>query len=144
MKATDLFITDIKHMDSGLHRKYTGKGNERILSNIKVLAESGQVVILRLPIIPNVNDSMDHIRAVSDYILETFIGTLQKNLVQVQLLRFRRLGEEKYASLGISYPMQEVDPPREKTEAHIRKLTEYMVSRGIPAVTGTAHNLFHD
>ena len=37
-KETDLFLVDIKHMDSALHRQLTGVSNERILSNIRLLA----------------------------------------------------------------------------------------------------------
>jgi len=130
---TDLFITDIKQMDSEIHKKHTGAGNELILSNIKRIAESGKPIVLRLPIIPDVNDSFEHIDRVSGFIKEN----LGNSVVQVQFLRFRRLGEEKYKSLGIPYQMGEVNIERDEFEKHIRELVERMQSYHIPAVAGT-------
>lgn len=130
---TDMFITDIKHMDNAVHERYTGVGNALIHKNIARLAEIGKPMILRLPIIPDVNDSAGHVDAVSDFILEN----LGPAVVQVQFLRFRRLGEEKYQSLGLSYRMEEINPERKDFEAHIRGLVERMAARGIPAVAGT-------
>lgn len=130
---TDLFITDIKHMDSEIHRKHTGVGNELIHRNIKRLGETGIPLIIRLPIIPDVNDSFEHIDRVSDFIKEN----LGSSVVQVQFLRFRRLGEEKYKSLGIPYKMGDVNLERDEFEQHIRQLVERMCSYQIPAVAGT-------
>lgn len=45
----DLFLFDIKHIDSEMHKKYTGIGNELILSNLKMLDEMGQKIWIRLP-----------------------------------------------------------------------------------------------
>lgn len=130
---TDLFITDIKHMDSEIHRIHTGSGNEQILSNIKHLALSGKPIILRLPIIPGVNDSPEHIDCVSEFIK----SSLQNSVVQVQFLRFRRLGEEKYKSLGIPYRMGDVNIERDEFEKHITELVMRMQSFQIPAVAGS-------
>jgi pyruvate formate lyase activating enzyme len=130
---TDLFITDIKHMDSEIHRKNTGAGNEQILSNIKHIAETGKPIVLRLPIIPNVNDSLEHIDLVSEFIT----ANLKNSVVQVQFLRFRRLGEEKYRSLGIPYQMGDINIERDEFEKHIMELVERMQSYQIPAVAGT-------
>jgi len=130
---TDLFITDIKHMDSEIHRKHTGTGNELILSNIMRIAEAGKPIVLRLPIIPDVNDSLEHIDRVSEFIM----ANLGSSVVQVQFLRFRRLGEEKYKSLGIPYQMGDVDVERDEFEKHIKYLVERMQSYQIPAVAGT-------
>ena len=41
MERTDLFLVDLKHMDSGSHRRFTGVPNERILSNLRMIAEAG-------------------------------------------------------------------------------------------------------
>lgn len=129
----DMIITDIKHMDSVVHRANTGVGNEKILANIKYLADIGKTFVIRIPIIPDVNDSEEHIDRIANFIL----GELHNRAVQVQFLRFRRLGEEKYASLGIPYQMSDVDPDREQFEGKIKQLVKRMSDRGIPAVAGT-------
>lgn len=133
----DMFITDIKHMDSDIHKKYTGIGNEQILENIKRITASGIPVVLRLPIIPDVNDTVEHIRQVGRFISSELGG----RICQVQMLRFRRLGEEKYKSLGMPYNMEEVNPDREEYEEHIKKLTEELRTFGVPAFAGTTNKI---
>ena len=137
MPYTDLFITDIKHMDSEIHRKHTGAGNELLLANIKRIAQAAKPIVLRLPIIPDVNDSPEHIDRVSEFIKEN----LGSSVIQVQFLRFRRLGEEKYKSLGIPYQMGDVNIERDEFENQIRELVERMQSYQIPAVAGTNSKL---
>jgi hypothetical protein len=58
--------------------------------------------------------------------------------VQIQLLPFRKLGEKKYASLGMPYPMAEFDaPPRERWERDILGFAEMMSSYGLNAAAGS-------
>ena len=59
--VTDLFIADLKHMDSEAHKIYIGAPNEKILSNLERLSGTGKPIILRIPVIPGVNDSPDNI-----------------------------------------------------------------------------------
>lgn len=133
---TDLLITDIKCMDSVQHRKCTGSGNERILENIRRAAASGVPMVIRLPIIPGINDREELINKAAD-----FIESLGSSIKQVQFLRFRRLGEEKYASLGKRYNMIGINPPREEFEEKIKHLVAIMTERGIPAYAGTTHKI---
>ena len=137
MPYCDMMITDIKHMDSAMHKKCTGQGNELILSNIKFLVDNDMPLVLRLPTIPGVNDNEDHVRQVGDFI----IHQLGNKLRQVQFLRFRRLGEEKYQSIGLPYRMSEVDPPRQEFEAQIKQLVQELNTMGIPAYAGTTHKI---
>lgn len=136
LPLTDLLITDIKLMDSEKHKTCTGVENERILDNIRRVAESGIPLVIRLPIIPGINDNDAHVTRAAG-----FIQSLGNGVRQVQFLRFRRLGEEKYVSLGMTYHMENVDPPREEFEARIRELVQIMSERGIPAYAGTTHKI---
>ncbi|MCK5730847.1 MAG: glycyl-radical enzyme activating protein, partial [Draconibacterium sp.] len=54
-KHTDLFLYDLKLMNSDKHKKWTGVGNQLILKNLKILAENGANVNVRIPLIKNVN-----------------------------------------------------------------------------------------
>lgn len=145
LEHTDMVITDIKHMDSSVHREYTGVGNELILDNIKKVADTGKALILRIPVIPNVNDSMRNMEKTADFITEKLncgvtacsTGGSHADIRQLQLLSFMRLGEEKYASLGMQYPMVDVNPNREEFTQRIRKFAEYFNSRGIKCIVGT-------
>lgn len=129
---TDLVITDIKHMNSALHQKYTGAGNELILANIKKTVELNMPLVIRIPIIPDHNNSEANIRATAEFIVDE----LNNRVKQVQLLPYRPLGTEKYASLGLDYPMH-VSVDRKIWEKNILELVDVMKSYGIAAVAGT-------
>lgn len=130
---TDIVISDIKHMNTEIHKRYTGVPNERILENLKKLAGDGRELILRIPVIPNINDDMDNIKATADFI----IGELGGRVRTLQLLSFMRLGEEKYASLGMPYKMEDVKVNRKSFQKHVDEIAEYFNSRGIHCQVGT-------
>lgn len=131
---TNLFFTDIKHMNSEKHRKYTGVGNETILENIKYVAKKGTPLVIRMPVVPGYNDDDENIEATARFIK----SDLNNGIRQLQLLPYRLLGLEKYESLGMEYPMAGTEPPKsEKYLSGIRKLVEVMKSYGINAAAGT-------
>ncbi|MBA7846609.1 glycyl-radical enzyme activating protein [Klebsiella sp. RHBSTW-00484] len=130
---TDLIISDIKHMDPGIHKKYTKVSNDKILKNLIKLTAEKRDIILRIPVIPNVNDDMANIEATADFILNELGGKIRT----LQLLSFMRLGEEKYTALGLPYKMKNVKVNRRSFQKHIQMLAEYFNQRGIHCVVGT-------
>lgn len=131
---TDLFITDIKQMDSGIHKKYTGVGNELILSNIRKLVEMEMPLIIRMPIIPGFNDNQTYIDRTSDFIL----NELHNKPIQVQLLKYRPLGEGKAGTLDLPLQMKGLKiEDNEGFENQIRGFVKHMNERGIPAIPGS-------
>lgn len=130
---TDLMISDLKHMDPAIHKKYTGVGNARTLENLKRLTRESRELILRIPVIPHVNDDRENIEATAAFILEDLGGRVRT----LQLLSFMRLGEEKYASLGMPYRMEAVRVNRKAFQKHIEQLADYFNSRGIHCLVGT-------
>lgn len=130
---TDLWIADMKIMDSRLHREHTGAGNEKILENLQRLAGAGADLILRIPVIPGVNDTQENMEQSADFILEKLDGRIR----ELQLLSFMRLGEEKYASLGMPYEMKSVRFRRDHFQKKIQGFAEYLNSRGIHTLVGT-------
>lgn len=93
---TDLFLYDMKCFDSEKHRQYTGVGNELILENLKKLLAAGKPVWVRIPIIPTVNDTEEELQSMKKYICSC--GKPEK----IELLPYHRMGEYKYAALGMS------------------------------------------
>ncbi|MDT2524151.1 (2S)-3-sulfopropanediol dehydratase activating enzyme [Enterococcus raffinosus] len=130
---TDIWISDIKHMDSKIHRKRTGVGNEVILKNLKKMSELDRELILRIPVIPDFNDDMKNIEATADFILNDLNGQIRT----LQLLSFMRLGVEKYEALGIPYAMEGVKVHRKSFQKQVEKIADYMNSRGIHCLVGT-------
>jgi pyruvate formate lyase activating enzyme len=130
----DLYITDIKQMDSDIHKKFTGVGNELILSNMKKLADMDVPMVIRMPIIPGFNDNTEYIDSASDFIL----NDLSNKPKQIQLLKYRPLGEEKAEMLGLPLQMKgmKIDD-REGFERQIRGYVQRMNDKGIPATAGS-------
>jgi len=137
-RYTDLVITDIKHMDGAKHREYTGAGNETILGNIKRTVELGKKLVIRTPVVPGYNGDAENIRKTGE-----FIKSLGGNILQYQLLPYRRLGTEKYDSLGIEYPMADYrQPERSEWERNLTSLANMLADEyGLPAVAGSGKKL---
>ena len=134
LPLVDLFLCDLKHMDSAVHQRFTGVPNERILENLERVVDFGTPVVIRIPVVPGHNGTEENLRATAKYIAEKLDG----RVAQVQLLPFRKLGVEKYASLGIPYPMKDFEaPPREVWEKDIRRFADMMSSYGLNAVAGS-------
>ncbi|OON93738.1 MAG: glycyl-radical enzyme activating protein [Candidatus Epulonipiscioides saccharophilum] len=130
---TDLFISDIKHMDPRLHKNFTGVNNKLILENLVKLSQTDTELILRIPIIPNVNENMINIEATADFILNKLHGHVKT----LQLLSFMRLGEDKYSSLNMPYNMKDVKINRTAFQSVVTKIATYMNLRGIHCIIGT-------
>ena len=106
---TDLFLYDIKSMDSNVHKKYTGAGNELILENLARLLKSGADVWVRIPVIPAINDTEADFEKLREFFDSN--GYPQKT----ELLPYHAMGEHKYAALGKTfYPF--AVPGKEKIE----------------------------
>lgn len=137
---TDLILTDIKNMDSEVHRKWSGVGNERILSNIIQTAEAGIKLVVRIPIIPEINDSDENLRKTAEFIRDE----LGDAVVQVQLLPYRKMGVEKYHSLGKLYPMGEdyQMPERSAWEKNLLRIRDMLKEEyGIPVEAGSSEKI---
>ena len=94
-----LWMCDLKLADPELHRRWTGQGNGRIISNLRQLADKGVPIIVRTPVVPGVNDTAEAIDA-----LCRIISGLGGN-VAYELLGFHPLGFGKFDDLGMTNPM---------------------------------------
>ncbi len=114
----DLFLMDIKHMDSAKHKEYTTAPNELILENAKKIAESGVELIIRTPVIPSFNDTAAEIRAIAK-----FAATL-RGVKEHHLLPYHRLGQDKYGGLGRRYALDGVEPPTQERMEYLLSVAE--------------------
>ncbi len=106
---TDLFLYDLKNMDSTLHKQVIGVPNELILENAKKIAEHGGKFQIRIPIIPMFNDSKKSFEAVGKFICE-----LGDAVEVVQLLPYHKLGTVKWERLQRNHPILEAEPPKDE------------------------------
>jgi len=96
-ELADIVYFDFKLADAGLHKKYTGMDNELILSNLKLLIELGLPFVLRMPLIPGVNDNKEHFRAAAELIYPA------KEYASIELLPYNPFANAKYKMLGKKY-----------------------------------------
>lgn len=94
-KHTDLFLYDLKMMDTGLHHKWIHAGNQKILENLKVLAETGVHIMIRIPLVGGVNDTDENIAHTA-----RFISELAGEKKEVHLLPYHNIARNKYNKLG--------------------------------------------
>jgi pyruvate formate lyase activating enzyme len=102
---TDLFLYDLKTVDDEVHRRFTGVPGSLIRGNLARLASWGKKVVIRMPIIPGINDSPRNIQDAG-----RFIASLG-NIVRIQLLPYHASGVDKYAHLGMQYTLPGVQAP---------------------------------
>lgn len=101
----DLIFMDLKHMDSEIHRKFTGVSNERILENMKRLSEVEAEVVIRIPVIEGVNAEEENIRRSAEFV--------KKHLpkAKMELLPYHKFGFGKYEALGYEMPSAAFSAP---------------------------------
>lgn len=93
----DLYLYDIKCIDSVLHKEYTGRDNGLILDNLARLDSYGKEIWIRIPIIPGFNDKVEEITKIAD-----FVSALS-SVKEVSLIPYNTIGVNKYKTLGLEY-----------------------------------------
>ena len=127
-KRTDLFLFDLKMMDSARHKEWTNTGNEKILGNLKALAETGANIIVRIPLIEGVNDDDANIEETAK-----FIARLAGEKKQVNLIPYHNIAQTKYQRLGKPDDFKRLrEPGKENLERIVMKFGDY----GVNAKTG--------
>lgn len=122
----NLFLYDLKCMDSKRSEKLVGVPNELILKNAEEIVKAGGRLQVRYPIIPKLNDSEENIKATAEFCVK-----IKDGIDVVQLLPYHRLGAMKYVRLGKKYPVSDsVQPPQQE---FMQKTLEYFLSLGLPA-----------
>ena len=116
----DLFLYDLKLMEDERHRHWTGVSNKTILSNLQQLTNAGQKIMIRIPLIPGINDDDINLKQIG-----AFLSAL-RNIPQVELLPYHNIAEAKYAGLGMSYDLGKIRPPsQDQMQAHIALMAGY-------------------
>jgi pyruvate formate lyase activating enzyme len=116
--SVDLFLYDLKLMDPGRHRKFTGAFNTRILENLQRLAKHGHHIIVRVPIIPGVNDDLENLR------LTAAFASALGGLGRVDLLPYHHAAMSKYERLHRTYRLPGLQTSSEERMAEIALLFE--------------------
>lgn len=124
---TDLFLYDLKLIEDDLHIKYTGVSNKIIHENLKHITDAGDKVILRIPIIPSINDTEKNL----DEMIK-FIRSL-KNIREINLLPYHKSANSKYDKMKKENKLPELEPP---SKEKMNLLKDFFSSTGIKVKVG--------
>lgn len=116
---TDLFLYDLKNIDPGLHKKYTGVDNSLILSNVDYLLGKGANVIFRIPVIPGVNDIPSEVNGMIRFIKER-----KDKLSELHLLPYHKIAENKYFRLRMKQNLPDAKEADDLLMADLKKRFE--------------------
>jgi len=119
LDVLDLIMYDIKHMDSVVHKKLCGAPNDLILQNIKFLSKQKVDLIIRVPIITNINDSKHNIHETA-----RFVASLNGSVKRVEILPYHKFGVKKYERLGRKYELTDVEIPEQEYMEEIKREME--------------------
>ena len=107
---TDLVLYDIKAISNDIHEKYTGVSNKQILINLRRLFNINKTLWIRIPLIHNVNDSIEEIKKIKAFLAPY-------NPQKIELLPYHKMGEHKYNALGKALTKFSVPPHKTVSEA---------------------------
>jgi pyruvate formate lyase activating enzyme len=126
LPKVDLFLYDIKIMDNSQHLQYTSVSNKLILNNLTRLSEAGAHILIRLPIIPAINDDPGNLEAAASF--------LQKLpcLDGVELMPYHNIGMAKFQALGMVYKLDQAQSP---TSEQIRIIENKFRSYQLPVIS---------
>jgi pyruvate formate lyase activating enzyme len=112
----DLFLYDLKHMNSARHREVTGVPNEVILENLRKLAEYGHKIVVRIPLIPGINDDKNNLVESAKFL------TSLPGIEDVELMGYHDIAQAKYEALSREYKLAGTKPPTDETMFHAAEL----------------------
>lgn len=126
---TDLFLFDLKHLDPRKHNYYTGVSNKILIENLRQIIDSGTEIMLRIPVIPGINDDSAHLGGLKDFIDEI----KSENIKTISLLPYHKAGTSKYRKFNRQNRMEAVIPP---TKERMNELKDYFSKTGIKVKIG--------
>lgn len=123
----DLFLYDLKLLNDQKHREYTGVSNAPIVENLRRLSELGHQIILRLPLVPGVNDAIEQVRALGG------LAASLPHLSRVDVLPYHHMAVEKYGRLDRAYALPDARPP---TKEWLEEVTRILREFGLKVQVG--------
>ncbi len=123
----DLYLMDVKHMNSAKHKEFTSQPNELILENAKKITDAGTRLIVRTPVIPTFNATKEEIAQIAKF------ASSLKGVTEMHILPYHRIGTDKYVGLGRDYALTGIEPPSKEL---MNELLEVVNSYGLKGRIG--------
>lgn len=122
---TDLFLFDVKETDDARHKQLTGVPFAPIRKNLNYLNALGAKIILRCPLVPEINVRDAHLQEIARIAAEL------DQLLEVNVMAYHRLGDGKYDALDINNPL----PDHEAMSARQKQDCIDFIAKNIEKIT---------
>ncbi|MGI6469737.1 MAG: pyruvate formate lyase-activating protein [Syntrophomonadaceae bacterium] len=122
---TDLFIADIKHIDSAKSRWLTGQSNDLNLANIRSINAAGTQLWIRYVVVPGYTDAERDITALAE-----FLAPLSE-VKRIELLAYHTLGVHKWELLGLDYDLHAVEPPQADEMQRLQEIVQQITGKPV-------------
>jgi pyruvate formate lyase activating enzyme len=122
LDSIDLFLFDYKISDSRKHKQYCGVDNALILKNLDYIYSENKKIVLRLPLIPELNDEDEHFDGIAELLLS------HPEIKRAEIMAYHNLGIGKTKELGL--PVHEELPAKDADAVLIKHWLESLKSRG--------------
>lgn len=116
LQHTDLLLLDLKAFNPTVYKELTGVELAPTLELLRLSQDMGVPIWIRFVLVPGLTDNEDDLRAMADF-LHQF-----PHIEKIEVLPFHKLGEFKWAELGLPYTLADVEPPSEAALAQAREL----------------------
>ena len=125
LPLVDLFLYDLKLMDANKHFQYTGISNRLILANLHKLSETGAHIIVRIPLIPGINDDDENLA-----LSAAFLSKLT-SLDGIEVMPYHDIGVGKYLALGMANKLGDIKSP---TKGRVDNVEELFSKYHLPVI----------
>ncbi|STQ91624.1 pyruvate formate-lyase-activating protein [Iodobacter fluviatilis] len=110
----DLVLLDIKQSDPVKYEALTGKPLQPTLDFAERLQKMGKPVWVRYVLIPGISDDFADVEKLADYLKP------MQNIERVEVLPFHKMGESKWAELGMKYELSDTPTPTPELVERVR------------------------
>ena len=105
LEHTDLMLLDLKSIDPKTYQHVAGVPIAPTLRTLEIAKEMGIATWIRFVLVPGLTDNFDHLIQMRKY-LDDF-----DNIEKIEVMPFHKMGEYKWADLGMDYELTDTPPP---------------------------------
>jgi len=105
LQYTDLLLLDIKTINPVVYKRLTGVPLDQTLKVLQLSREMDVPVWIRFVLVPGLTDDPADLQAMAEYLRDF------PNIERIEVMPFHKMGEHKWAELGIPYTLADVEAP---------------------------------
>lgn len=111
------FYYDLKALDDEKHFELCGVSNKLIIENLLYLFSVNAKVVIRLPLIPGINDTENDLT-----LLKKFLSENRAKYIRAEIMKYHNLGITKSSALGKEYEMSNENATEKDAERWLKML----------------------